>query len=83
MPWGSADASKKTKKANTPKLRRQWAHVADEELARTGDDGKAVHIANGVIARETIAEHRSGQHEFSADEERRQRASSRNRRLRA
>lgn len=60
MPWGPQDASKKTHKANTGKKRRQWAHVANAVLAKTGDEGRAVREANGVI----------GRHEFNAHEER-------------
>lgn len=68
MPWTAADASKKTRKANTPKKQRQWAHVADSVLARTGDEGQAVRTANGVIAK----------HEFSANEEQAMRHGRRN-----
>lgn len=67
MPWGAGDASSKTHKANTPKKQRQWAHIANSELARTGDDATAIKAANGVIARS----------EYSADEERSMRHSRR------
>jgi hypothetical protein len=49
MPWTPADASKKTHKAKSPKAKRQWAHVADSVLAKTGDEGLAVREANGVV----------------------------------
>ena len=49
MPWTPRDASSKTKKASTPKAKRQWAHVADAVLAKTGDEGRAVREANGVV----------------------------------
>ena len=62
MPWGPEDASKKTHKANTAKKQRQWAHIANGVLAKTGDDAKAIQEANGVIAR-------TSNHSFSAAEE--------------
>lgn len=51
MPWKPRDASAKTRKAKSPKAKRQWAHVADEVLAKTGDEGRAVREANAVIKR--------------------------------
>lgn len=51
MPWDEGDASGKTHKANTPKKKREWAHVANSELAATGDEGRAVRAANAVVAR--------------------------------
>ncbi|HXR39693.1 MAG TPA: hypothetical protein VN776_11395 [Terracidiphilus sp.] len=49
MPWSLKDALDKTSKANTPSKQRQWAHVANSVLARTGNEGSAVRQANGVI----------------------------------
>ncbi len=51
MPWDSSDATSGTKKAKTPKLKRQWEHVANSVLKRTGDDKLAKIEANGVIKR--------------------------------
>jgi len=51
MPWKPSDASSKTKKANTPSRKRQWAHVADKVLADTGDEARAIREANGAIKR--------------------------------
>lgn len=51
MPWSPEDASSKTKKAKTPKQKRQWRDVANSTLERTGDEGRAVREANAVIAR--------------------------------
>lgn len=51
MPWGPQDAQAKDSKANTPKKQRHWAHVADSVLQRTGDEGRAVRTANGVLRR--------------------------------
>ncbi len=51
MPWTPADASSKTKKADTPKKQRQWRDVANSTLARTGDDARAIREANAVVGR--------------------------------
>lgn len=51
MPWTPKDASRKTKAADTPKKKRQWAHVADDVLARTGDEGRAIREANAAVKR--------------------------------
>jgi hypothetical protein len=51
MPWKPADAKAKTSKASTPKKQRQWSDVANSVLERTGDEGRAVRSANGVIAK--------------------------------
>lgn len=51
MPWKPSDASRKTKKAKSPKAKRQWAHVADKVLAKTGDEGRAIREANAVVKR--------------------------------
>jgi len=58
MPWTAKDATKYTKKATTPKLRKQWAAVANSTLKRCVDDGgdtdkceaSAIRQANGAIA---------------------------------
>lgn len=49
MPWTPKDASSKTKKAKSPKAKRQWAHVADKVLSKTGDEGRAIREANAVV----------------------------------
>jgi len=51
MPWTAKDAPKHTKAAKTPVARRQWAHVADAVLKKTGDDAQAVRAANAVVKR--------------------------------
>ena len=51
MPWNAGDASKKTKKASTPNLKKQWRDIANNVLSKTGDDAKAIKVANGVIKR--------------------------------
>jgi hypothetical protein len=49
MPWSPADAPRHDKAADTSKKRTVWARVADSVLAKTGDDGRAAHTANGVL----------------------------------
>jgi hypothetical protein len=49
MPWKPKDATRFTKKATTPELRRQWADVANNALKRGLSDGDAVKEANSVI----------------------------------
>ncbi len=50
MPWKASDARHKTHKANTPKKRRKWAKVANAVLKSSGDEGKAVRVANATMA---------------------------------
>ncbi len=49
MPWEPSSAHEHDKKANTPKKKKEWSAVANSVLKKTGDDAKAVRIANGVI----------------------------------
>lgn len=51
MPWTARDAHRKTHKADTPKKKRQWAHVADSALKRGASDASAIKQANAVVAR--------------------------------
>jgi hypothetical protein len=44
-------ASEFTRKATTPKLKRQWRHVYDSVKSRGGDPGAAVRQANAVVKR--------------------------------
>jgi hypothetical protein len=45
-------ASEHTKKANTPKKKRQWEHVR-ESAEKSGDsEGKAIKKASGVLKKE-------------------------------
>jgi hypothetical protein len=54
MPWTPEDAGGKTKKANTPKRKRQWAHVANSALERGESDKSAIMQANGVLKKEGV-----------------------------
>lgn len=49
MPWKPSDAIGKTKKAGTPKAAKQWAGTANAVLSKSGDEGKAVRIANAAV----------------------------------
>jgi hypothetical protein len=49
MPWTPSAAAKHTKKAKSPKAKRQWAHVADRLLNSGVSEGQAIREANGVI----------------------------------
>jgi len=48
-PWKPKDAKRHTKKADTPKRARQWAHVADNMLASGKSEGAAVRAANAAV----------------------------------
>ena len=51
MPWTSKDARSHTKAAKTPTEKKAWSRVANRVLSESGDEGKAVRIANAVIKR--------------------------------
>ena len=52
MPWSENDGpSRHTKKANTPAKKKQWAAAANAVRDKTGDEGKAVRIANAAVAK--------------------------------
>ncbi len=51
MPWTPRDAKAKTRKASTPKRKRQWSAVANGVLAKTGDESRAIREANAVVRR--------------------------------
>lgn len=42
-------AERFTKKANTPKRKRQWQHVYDSAKRSGASSGKAIREANGVV----------------------------------
>lgn len=51
MPWVASDARKHTKKATSAAAMRQWSHVANAVLEKTGDEERAIKEANAVVAR--------------------------------
>lgn len=58
MPWTPGQAKAKTKKATTAKKKRKWSKVANKVLERTGDEGKAIRIANAAVKRKGKFAHR-------------------------
>ena len=51
MPWRAKDAKAHTKAAKGATAQRQWAHVSNAVLKKTGDEGQAVRAANAVVKR--------------------------------
>ncbi len=51
MPWSPGDAMRHTHLAADATAQRQWAHVANGVLKRTGDEAKAIEAANSVIGK--------------------------------
>lgn len=51
MPWKASDAARHTKKAKSPKAKRQWRDVANSMLERGKSEGAAVRAANAVVKR--------------------------------
>jgi hypothetical protein len=45
-------AQKHTKKADTPKKRRQWQHIRESAEARGYPVGQAIAMASGVLKRQ-------------------------------
>jgi uncharacterized protein YdaT len=46
MPWTSNDATTHNKKLTSPMKKKVWSQVANQVLAKTGDDGRAIREAN-------------------------------------
>lgn len=55
MPWTPKDAQRHTHKASSPKAQRQWSEVANSALSNGEDEGTAVRMANGVVAKRSMA----------------------------
>lgn len=50
MPWTKNDGpARHTHKAKSEGTKKQWAKVANKMLSESGDDGKAVRIANAAV----------------------------------
>ena len=50
MPWSNrADATRHTRKADTAAKQDAWLKAANEELARSGNDGLAVRAGNSAV----------------------------------
>jgi hypothetical protein len=50
MPWDKAGARRHTKKATSAVKQAKWASIANAVLGQSGDEGKAVRIANSKMA---------------------------------
>ncbi len=49
MPWENKDAVRHTKKADTPEKQALWTRTANSALISTGNEGKAIRLANAAI----------------------------------
>lgn len=49
MPWSANESKGHTRKANTPKKKSKWAAIANGILKESGDEGKAIRIANASV----------------------------------
>jgi hypothetical protein len=50
VPWSAKSAKGFSKKAGKSKVAsRQWAHIADSVLKKTGNEGLAIRTASGVV----------------------------------
>lgn len=66
MPWGPDDAPSKTKKANTPPKKKQWADTANSVRKRGIAEGQstkeaeatAVKVANAAVKKHPSKKHR-------------------------
>jgi hypothetical protein len=57
MPWSPSDATKFTKKAKTPKQKRQFSDVANSALSRGLSDREAIMEANAAVRKSAISHH--------------------------
>jgi uncharacterized protein YdaT len=51
MPWKAGGAKRHTAKAKSLSQKRKWASTANAVLKESGDEGKAIRIANAVVKR--------------------------------
>ena len=52
MPWTPDDVEGHTHIATTSTFKELWAKATNENLERTGDEGRAIGEANAVVARQ-------------------------------
>lgn len=55
-------AERFTRRANTPKKRRQWQHVYESARARGAEEGSAIAQASGVIKQADIRQGQKRRH---------------------
>ncbi len=60
MPWEPTDAKGHTEKADTVELQEEWASIANGILSDTGDEGRAIAIANAHVASKHAARKKKG-----------------------
>lgn len=51
MPWTARDAAKHDRKAKSKSAKKQWSAVANNVLAATGNEGRAIREANAAVKR--------------------------------
>jgi hypothetical protein len=51
MPWKASGAKRHTAKAKSIAQKRKWAKTANAVLKESGDEGKAIRIANAAVKR--------------------------------
>lgn len=61
MPWSTEEAREKNHHITSDEQARQWVHVANGVLERTGDEARAIREANSVIMHR---QHRGGIRSF-------------------
>lgn len=49
MPWQPEDAPKHNKGVQSERQRQVWAGIANETLAKTGDESRAIRAANSAL----------------------------------
>lgn len=57
MPWKPEDAKRHSKKADSPAQKRRWSEIANAVLEESGDEGKAIRIANARMRGERKKPH--------------------------
>jgi hypothetical protein len=56
MPFTLASATAHTQKAATPAKKKQWSDTANAVMKKTGDDVKAIKIANAAVKKHPAKE---------------------------
>lgn len=51
MPWSTDDATRFTKKANSPKQRRMWSNIANNLLSRGASESSVIRAASAGVAK--------------------------------
>ena len=59
MPWTPTDAHRHNHSVKSSKQKKRWSAIANSVLEKTGDDGKAIRIANGVARKSRRTRKRS------------------------